>query len=118
MWRHKKTRLEAWKTAQRLLRDVLDDGYDPYYVALALEHLVKTTQGDVIVGQICSIPALVAGMAAVSSERKWAKEAYMRRFASDPRAYTFWYDRMLDAHFAGEKDLVAGARRRLEELSL
>ena len=80
MVKHKRTQLKAWKSVTRLLRDVVDDGYDPYVLALAIDKLVEKTTGDVIPAQLCSIPAMLAGMSMVSIPQWFARYQYRRRF--------------------------------------
>lgn len=117
MVRYKQTPLKAWKTVTRLLRDLVDDGYNPYVLALALDKLVSKTSGDVIPAQVCSIPAMVAGMS-MSSTPSWiAKYVYWRRFvpAEGIPRYEYYRTLALDARRLGDKDLERYALERLEK---
>lgn len=117
MVKHKRTQLTAWKSVTRLLRDIVDDGYDPYVVALAIDELVSRTTGDVIPAQLCSIPAMLAGMSMVSTPLWFAKHQYRRRFLPYEKLERFEFYKSLafDGQRTGDKDLKEYALRRIEE---
>jgi len=118
MVKHKRTQLKAWKSVTRLLRDVVDDGYDPYVLALAIDKLVEKTTGDVIPAQLCSIPAMLAGMSMVSIPQWFARYQYRRRFVPKESLARFEFYKSLayDGQRVGDKELKGYALKKLEEL--
>lgn len=103
-------------TAKRLLRDHVADGYDLYLLALVFEYLVENTDGPVFAGKLCSVPALVAGLAAVDSTAEEARYEYWYRYALDKKKYIFWFYRLQDALEAGEGEMVKESKKHMDVL--
>ena len=109
--------LDAWKTAERLLSDIVNDGYDPYYIAIAIDYLVNSGR-DPVPRRICSIPAMMAGFTAVAADEYRACWVYWRSLLDGDRllSYDFWLDRLEDAALVENQQGVQKAKENLERI--